>query len=330
MSLERLARVPLAHLPTPVEALDRLSRYLGSARLLIKRDDQTGLAMGGNKVRKLEFLMAEALAQGADVVLTGGAVQSNHCRQTAAAAAKLGLECILVLGGSPPPAPNGNLLLDQLLGARLHWAGAHRRGEQLAEVAEQLLAAGRRPYVIPYGGSNAVGALGYATAMLELSRQELDGLPLGAVDRIVFASSSGGTHAGLAVGARMVGFGGQLLGIGIDKGEAGDLPYELHLAQLANATASLLDLAATFRPEDFAVNRDYLGAGYGVVGPLEREATQLLARLEGVLLDPVYTARAFGGLIDLLHRGVIGRNETVLFWHTGGAPALFAYGESIL
>lgn len=330
MSLERLARVPLAHLPTPVEALDRLSRHLGSARLLIKRDDQTGLAMGGNKVRKLEFLMAEALAQGADVVLTGGAAQSNHCRQTAAAAAKLGLECILVLGGSPPPAPNGNLLLDQLLGARLHWAGAHRRGEQLAEVAKQLRAAGRRPYVIPYGGSNAVGALGYATAMLELSRQELDGLPLGAVDRIVFASSSGGTHAGLAVGARMVGFGGQLLGIGIDKGEAGDLPYELHLAQLANATASLLDLAATFRPEDFAVNRDYLGGGYGVVGPLEREATQLLARLEGVLLDPVYTARAFGGLIDLLHRGVIGRNETVLFWHTGGAPALFAYGESIL
>lgn len=330
MNLERLPRVPLAHLPTPVEALSRLSRQLGGPRLLIKRDDQTGLAMGGNKARKLEFLMAEALAQGADVVLTGGAAQSNHCRQTAAAAARLGLECVLVLGGSPQPTPNGNLLLDQLLGARLHWAGAQRRGEQLAELAEQLRAAGRRPYLIPYGGSNAVGALGYVAAMLELSRQELDGLPLTGVDRMVFASSSGGTHAGLAVGARAVGFRGQLLGIGIDKGEAGDLPYEQHLAQLANATAGRLDLATTFRPEDFVVNRDYLGGGYGVVGPLEREAIQLLARLEGVLLDPVYTARAMGGLIDLVRRGVIGRHETVLFWHTGGAPALFAYAESIL
>lgn len=329
MKLERLPRVGLAQLPTPVEELSRLGRQLGGARLLIKRDDQTGLALGGNKVRKLEFLMAEALAQGADVVLTGGAQQSNHCRLTAAAAARLGLECVLVLGGGPPPAPSGNLLLDQLLGARIHWAGAQRRGEQLAAVAEQLRAAGRRPYLIPYGGSNALGAVGYAAAMLEL-RQQLGDRSLAAIDRMVVASSSGGTHAGLAVGARAVGFTGQLLGIGIDKGEAGDLPYELHLAQLANATASLLDIPASFGPEDFVVNRDYLGGGYGVVGPLEREATQLLARLEGVLLDPVYTARAMGGLIDLLRRGVIGPHETVLFWHTGGAPALFAYGQTML
>ncbi len=328
MDLNKLPRVSLAHLPTPVEELPRLSRELGGPRLLVKRDDQTGLAMGGNKTRKLEFLVAEALAQGADTVVTAGAAQSNHCRQTAAAAARVGLACALVLGGDPPPSPGGNLLLDQLLGAQIYWTGPHRRGEQLAEIADELRAAGRQPYLIPYGGSNAVGATGYVTAMRELSEQ-LSAQRL-RVDRIVVASSSGGTQAGLVVGARAAGFGGQIVGIAIDKGEAGDEPYPVHLARLANATAARVGLDASFAPDDFVVNQDYLGGGYGVVGELEREAIRLAARLEGLLLDPVYTGRAMGGLIDMIRRGVVGSNETVLFRHTGGTPALFAYADTLV
>ena len=328
MNLEKLPRIPLACLPTPVEELPRLSRELGGPRLWVKRDDQTGLATGGNKTRKLEFLLADALAQGADAVVTAGAAQSNHCRQTAAAAARLGLACTLLLGGEPPHSPGGNLLLDYLLGAQIRWTGPRRRGEQLEEIAEELRVAGHRPYLIPYGGSNAVGAVGYVAAMQELSGQ-LAAKKL-AVDRIIIASSSGGTHAGLAVGARLVGFGGQIVGIGIDKGEAGDEPYPVHLAHLANSTARHIGLDTVFTPADFVVNPDYLGGGYGVVGASEREAIRLAARLEGLLLDPVYTGRALGGLIDMIRRGVIGHDETLLFWHTGGTPALFAYADELV
>lgn len=329
MNLEKLARVSLADLPTPIDELPRLSQELGGPLLLVKRDDQTGLATGGNKTRKLEFLMADALAQKADVVVTAGAAQSNHCRQTAAAAARVGLDCALVLGGEPPPTPNGNLLLDLLLGAEIHWTGPDRRGERLEEVADQLRAAGRRPYIIPYGGSNAVGAIGYVAAMVELC-QQLAARMWADIDRIVFASSSGGTQAGLAVGARALGFGGQIIGIGIDKGEAGDDPYPVHLARLANAMAAHVALEADFTPDEFIVNQNYLGEGYGVVGELEREAIRLAARLEGLLLDPVYTGRAMGGLIDMIRRGEIGPDETVLFWHTGGTPALFAYVHALV
>ena len=323
MHTDHLCRFPLAQLPTPVEFLAALSRFLGGPQLLIKRDDQTGLALGGNKTRKLEFLLAEALAQGADTVLTAGAAQSNHCRQTAAAAARAGLHCELVLGGEPPERPNGNLLLDLILGATIHWTGPERRGERLAEVAEQLRAQGRRPYIIPYGGSNAVGAAGYVRAMEELLAQ------LAArgqrVDHIVFASSSGGTQAGLMAGAKAAGFQGQVLGIRIDKGYPRDGPYEMHLVKLAQATADHVGLGVEITAADCAVNADYVGGGYGVVGDLEREAIRLMARHEGVLLDPVYTGRAFGGLLDLIRRQVFSRAEKVLFWHTGGAPALFAY-----
>jgi D-cysteine desulfhydrase family pyridoxal phosphate-dependent enzyme len=328
MDMKQLPRISLAHLPTPIDELPRLSRELGGPRLLVKRDDQTGLATGGNKTRKMEFLIADALAQGADVVITAGAAQSNHCRQTAAAAARAGLACALVLGGEPPPMPEGNLLLDQLLGAQIHWTGPHRRGERMEEIAGQVRAAGRQPYVIPYGGSNAVGATGYVAAMQELS-QQLAAQQL-TLDRIVIASSSGGTQAGMVVGARATGFGGQILGISIDKGEAGDEPYPIHLARLANATAARVGLDADFTPDDFSVNYDYLGDGYGIVGELEREAIRLAARLEGLLLDPVYTGRAMGGLIDMIQRGVIGPDETVLFWHTGGTPALFAYADALV
>ncbi len=327
MQTDHLGRFPLAQLPTPVAPLEALGKLLGGPRLLIKRDDQTGLALGGNKTRKLEFLVADALAQGADTLLTAGAAQSNHCRQTAAAAARAGLKCELVLGGQPPDQPNGNLLLDEILGATIHWAGPERRGERLAEVADLVAAQGRRPYLIPYGGSNAVGAAGYVRAMEELMAQ------LAAVgqrvDHIVFASSSGGTQAGLMVGAKATGFEGQVLGIRIDKGYPLNTPYETHLVSLAQATADYMGLKVTITAADCSINADYMGAGYGVVGDLEREAIRMMARHEGILLDPAYTGRAFGGLIDLIRRGTFSPAETVLFWHTGGAPALFAYAGEL-
>ena len=327
MPTQTLPRFPLAHLPTPLEALPSLSKKLGGPQLLIKRDDQTGLALGGNKTRKLEFLLGQALSEQSDVVITAGAAQSNHCRQTAAAAARAGLACELVLGGQPPELPAGNVLLDQIFGACIHWTGPERRGERLGEVAASLRAQGRRPYVIPYGGSNPVGALGYAVAMQELSGQ------LSAahqrVDGIVFASSSGGTQAGLVAGARATGFRAPVIGIRIDKGDPSDAPYEVVLAKLAGQTARLMGLEAVFAPGDFTVNGDYMGQGYGVVGNLEREAISLMAQAEGILLDPVYTGRAFGGLVDMIRRRLFSPSDTILFWHTGGAPALFAYAADL-
>jgi D-cysteine desulfhydrase len=324
---QEIMRIPIAHLPTPLEFLPRLSAHLGGTQLYIKRDDQTGLALGGNKTRKLEYLLADALAQGADTVITAGAMQSNHCRQTAAAAARVGLQCALVLGGTPPDIADGNLLLDQLLGAEIYWAGIYRRGERLQEIADQLQAVGRRPYLIPYGGSNAIGAASFAFAIQELCDQlEVIGVT---ADRVVVASSSGGTQAGMQVGARAAGFEGQVVGIQIDKGEVGDPPYRVHLAELAQATAAYLGLALDFDPLEFIVREDFMGAGYGIVGELEREAIYMAGRLEGLLFDPVYTARAFGGLIAMLRSGEIGPQETVVFWHTGGAPALFAYARDL-
>ncbi len=318
------SRFPLAHLPTPLEPLPRLSHALG-VRLFVKRDDQTGLAGGGNKTRKLEHLTAEALAQDADTLVTVGAVQSNHCRQTAAAAARAGLRCVLVLSGHPPSSGvTGNLLLDYLLGAEVRWAGDRPRDAVYREVVEAERAAGRRPYAIPLGGSTALGAAAYAAATLELKAQ-LDAQGL-AFNRIVFASSSAGTQAGIVVGARLAGLRSQVLGISVD------LPapaLQGLVARLATETAARLGAPHTCAPDDIAVNADYLGAGYAVMGAPEREAITLFAQIEGLLLDPVYTGRAAAGLIDLIRRGVIGPDETVLFWHTGGAPALFAYSDQL-
>ena len=324
MLTERQPRIRIAHLPTPIEPLPRLSSRLGGPNLWVKRDDLTGLAGGGNKARKLEFFVAEALATGADTLVTCGAVQSNHARQTAAAAAKLGLGCTLVLRGREPLESQGNLLLDRLLGAQIVWAEDRPADERLVEVAEELRASGRRPYLVPYGGSTPVGAYGYVAAMEELLDQATrEGISF---DRIVFPSSSGGTQAGLAVAARALSYKGEVLGISVDL-TARDLQEKL--APLATATAELLELPASFAPEDFLVEDAYTGAGYAVLGDLEREAIRTAAETEGLLLDPVYTGRAFGGLLDLIRQGAFDPGERLLFWHTGGIPALFAYSEAL-
>ncbi len=326
-ALADLPRRSLGFLPTPLHQLPRLTTELGGPRLLIKRDDQTGLGLGGNKTRKLEFLVGAALAEGADCVVTAGAAQSNHCRQTAAAAAACGLDCRLLLGGEAPAVADGNLLLDGLFGATVHWSGTERKGERLEAIVADLRAAGRSPYLIPYGGSNAVGALGYVVAMDELQGQltQLDEN----IDAIVFASSSGGTQAGMAVGARTCGLDADLIGIRIDKEENAGLGYGEFLAGLADETAALAGTAGGFTAGDFIVEEGYLGGGYGVVGDPEREAIVRLARSEGILLDPVYTGRAFAGLLDLVRLGRFATEATVLFWHTGGAPALFPYAREL-
>jgi D-cysteine desulfhydrase len=327
MRIDSLPRFRLAHLPTPIEELKTLTRKLGGPELLIKRDDQTGLALGGNKTRKLEFLVGEALAQGADTLVTAGAAQSNHCRLTAAAAAKAGLKCELILNGRKPEVPNGNLLLDQLLGATEHWIERSQRPAKLRDLPEQLRAQGRKPYVIGVGGSNGVGATGYVVAMIELAEQL--GQRQQRVDHIVFGTSSGGTQAGVVLGARVAGFSGQLLGLSIDKGEPELEAYEQEVAQIANECAEYIGSAERFSQKDVKVAYGYLGEGYGVVGDLERDAIRMMARCEGIILDPVYAGRAFGALIDLVRKAVFKRGETVLFWHTGGAPALFAYAKEL-
>ena len=324
MHIEKLPRFPLAQLPTPIEKLPRLSRELGGPELLIKRDDQTGLALGGNKVRKLEFLVGDAVAQGADTLVTVGAAQSNHCRQTAAAAAKAGLRCELILNGKKPDVPNGNLLLNQLFGAREHWIDRPQRAAKSRELAEQLRAQDRKPYVIGVGGSNGIGATGYVVAMIELMEQlRVSGQR---VDHILFGTSSGGTQ----LGARITGFSGKLHGLSIDKNEPEHLEYESEVAQIAGECAAYIGSDVRLTQSDVKVVYGYMGEGYGVVGELEREAIRLMARCEGIVLDPVYAGRAFGALVDLIRQGVFKRGETVLFWHTGGAPALFAYAKELL
>ncbi len=314
-------RVRLACLPTPVLRLERLSKALGGPLIFVKRDDLTGLAGGGNKTRKLEFLVAAAMARGADTLITVGSVQSNHCCQTAAAAARAGLKCILVLRGDPPASVTGNLTLDRLFGARVRYSGQRTREEVMDEVVAEERELGGNPYPIPLGGSTPLGAIGYALAFQEL-REQVEVR----FDRIVFASSSGGTHAGLIAGAHLTGYTGEVLGISIDE-PLQDL--QAMVAPIATGALELLGISAAIGAEEVIANADYLGAGYGIMGEPELEAIHLFARVEGILLDPVYTGRAAAGMIDLIRRGAIGRDETILFWHTGGVPALWAYAKEL-
>ena len=310
-----LPSVKISHLPTPVEEMPHLSALLGGPRLLVKRDDQTGLAFGGNKTRKLDYLVAEALEHGAQTLITAGAIQSNHCRQTAAAARRLGLECILVLSGEPPELPEANTYLDLLFGAELIWSTLEARGTVLNQTYLKAEQEGRKPFLIPYGGSSPTGAAAYAYAVRELMAQNVT------ADWIVFATSSGGTQAGLIAGKALFGFPGQVLGISVEE-EAGK--FKGAVANLAKNVTKLLGNEINISNEDVLVRDNYLGGGYAVMGAPEREAIYLFARHEGLLVDPVYTGRAAAGLIDLIRSGFFPTDSTVLFWHTGGLPALFA------
>ena len=311
-----LPKENFAHLPTRIETLPRLSKLLSGPELLIKRDDQTGLAFGGNKTRKLEYLMAAALGENAGMVLTAGAAQSNHCRQTAAAAARCGLDCTLVLEGSEPEKFSANLFLNQLLGAKIIWTDKNGRDQTLESAFQEARINGKNPYLIPYGGSNAVGAYAYYQAYAEIEEQLKNAMP----DWIVFASSSGGTQAGLSIGGGGAGK-TKILGISVDN--SADVLKEIVL-NIARELQQKIGRNLIVEEGNILVNADYTGAGYGIMNDRDLEAIHLFAETEGILLDPVYTGRAAAGLIDLVRSGFFKPGERVLYWHTGGTPALFA------
>ena len=323
-----IPHVSLAHLPTPLEPLDRLSAALGGPRIWMKRDDATGLAIGGNKVRKLEYLLADALAQDADVVLTIGATQSNHCRQTAAAAARLGIECELLLEHRFPEWPDaynrgGNLQLDALLGATVldHPAGTDMDAA-LAARADELEAAGRRPYAIPLGGSSVVGAFGYRTAAVEVLRQA-DAVGFTPAE-IVHATSSGGTQAGLIAGLAIKRSAVPVLGVSAGGSDEYLAPI---VRSLAEGVIEQLGLDRTFGPAAVVIDDTHVGDAYGVPTDAMHEAVEMCATLEGVLLDPVYTGKGMAGLIHHVRTGRWSSDDQIVFIHTGGTPALFAYPE---
>jgi L-cysteate sulfo-lyase len=330
--LSRYPRIRLAHLPTPLEFLPRLTEHLGGPNIYVKRDDCTGLATGGNKTRKLEFLMAQAREQGATAVITQGAVQSNHARQTAAAAAKLGLDCELVFEKRVPDASHaylhsGNVLLDKMFGARIREveAGADMEAA-LAAVAEEVREAGGMAYVIPGGGSNPVGALGYVDCAAELLAQaNREGL---VIDHVVHASGSAGTQAGLVVGMKAGHADVPVLGICVSAGKAAQ---EVRVLELARRTAEYLGVPGLVGHADVTCNGDYVGPGYGIPTEGMNAALLLLARLEGLLFDPVYSGKALAGLIDLVRQGYFSKSRNIVFVHTGGTAGLFAYeGELAL
>ena len=330
MHLAKFPRTRLAHLPTPLEYMPRLSEHLGGPKIWVKRDDCTGLGSGGNKTRKLEFLIADALAAGADTIITQGAVQSNHARQTAAAAAKLGLACeILLENRIQNPAEqylhSGNVFLDHLYGAQTHhYPGGTDMNAAMEERAVELRAKGQQPYIIPGGGSNPVGALGYVNCALELinqaNEQQLK------IDHLIHATGSAGTQAGLIVGLKAMHSGIPLLGIGVN---APRQAQEEKVFDLAVQTAAYVGAEGCVQRADVVANCDYVGEGYGIPTKAMKEALLLLARLEGLLFDPVYSGKGLAGLIDLVQKGHFDANENLVFLHTGGSMGLFGYLEAL-
>jgi len=315
---ESFPRVELGHWPTPLERCDRLSEELGGPRIWIKRDDCTGLAAGGNKTRKLEYLLGRAVAEGHRTVVTYGAVQSNHARQTAAACARLGLRCELLLTRSVPRSDelyetSGNVLLDELLGARVRIVDD---ADQIARALEEIGPA----YQIPTGGSDEIGALGYVRAAAELAEQAAR-LSV-RFDRIVVAASTAGTAAGLCVGAALAGLEARLEAIAVY--EPADRTRE-RIEELVAATSRLLGADPPAGGRE--VHGDWLGPGYGIPTEEMVEAVRLLARTEGIVLDPVYTGKAAAGLLGLIRSGRLSGDENVLFWHTGGLPGLFVHPD---
>lgn len=329
MHLARFPRLSLGHFPTPLEPLENLSALLGGPKIWIKRDDATGLATGGNKTRKLEFLLADAQAKNADVIITQGATQSNHVRQTIAGAAKLGLASKVLLEKRVTDfgedyQRSGNILLDELLGGEIvaHLPGGTDMQKAMEEYAEQLREQGHRPYVIPGGGSNAIGALGYVACAEELLFQSSQ-LRL-RIDHVVHATGSTGTQAGLVAGFTATNSHVPVLGISVRAPKA---KQEENVWNLASRTRELLGVAGDLPRETVAANSDYVGDGYGLPTEGMLEALTLFARHEGILLDPVYSGKGAAGLIDLIRKGYFTRDENVVFIHTGGSTGLFGYRQ---
>lgn len=330
MLLSRFPRVSLAHLPTPLEHMPRLSEHLGGPQIYVKRDDCTGLATGGNKTRKLEFSMAAALEQGADTIVTVGAVQSNHVRQTAAAACKLGLRCEVLLEHridepSDDYLNSGNVLLDRIYGANIReYPGGTDFDAAMQAVVDDVNAAGGKAYIIPGGASNQIGALGYVNCAIELLSQANDsGL---VIDHIVTATGSAGTQGGLVVGLKAMNANIPLLGIGVN---APQDKQEQKVFDLACETADYIGAPGVVERADVVANCDYVGDGYGIPTEAMNEAVVLLARLEGLLFDPVYSGKALAGLIDLVRKGYFDGAKNIVFLHTGGSAALFAYASQL-
>lgn len=328
MDLNQIPRQMLGHWPTALEPMERLRAHLGPScpKLFVKRDDCSGLATGGNKTRKLEFLMGEALAEGAQVVITFGAVQSNHARQTAAAAAKLGLECDLILldmvaGRGPAYTVSGNVLLDKLFGARLHTVAPAAAQVTLQGLLSKHEAAGRRAYVVPLGGSSATGALGYVTAYRELGQQCADQSVT--VSAILHAVSSGGTLAGLVAGAAFYDHRTRIIGVNVSRPEASGIVENVR--EIARETLERLDGVPPGLDRRVEVVDGFVGEGYGIPNEATREAMRIAARHEGLLLDPVYSGKAFAALLSMVRAGKFEPSETVVFLHTGGNAVLPAY-----
>ncbi|MCD5417595.1 D-cysteine desulfhydrase family protein [Candidatus Bipolaricaulota bacterium] len=321
MQIGKLPRKRIAALPTPLHELKRLSKELDGPRIFIKRDDLTGLAFGGNKARKLEFILGDAIEKGADTVLTTGALQSNHVRMTAAAATQFGLRAVLFLRGKEPVTYKANLLLDRLLGAQIEFVDTDDREEIVQRVetaAEQLKQEGSNPYVIAGGGSTPVGCTGYYVALTEVLTQVNEmGIH---IDHLLLASGGGGTHAGVVLGATALNFALNVIGISVS--QSTDYVVE-RVCRLAEETACNLGHRLKFLPADIEVHDQYVGPGYAIPTPEGLAAIRLVAQTEGILLDPVYTGKAMAGLIDLIAQQRFQRDETVLFLHTGGTPALF-------
>ena len=328
MNLAHFPRLRFAHLPTPLEHLENLSRELNGPEIWIKRDDCTGMSTGGNKTRKLEYLMAEAKLQGADLVMTQGATQSNHARQTAAFAARLGIDCHLILEDRTNNTDkeynhNGNVFLNLLHGATIERRPANAdMNAEMEKLAERFRTDGRNVYTIPGGGSNATGAIGYVNAALELVNQANDkGLR---IDHVVHATGSAGTQAGLVTGLVGINSGIPTLGIGV---RAPREKQETNVFNLAVKTMQKLGCPNVVQRKDIVANCDYVGDGYGFPAPSTIEAIEMLAKLEGILLDPVYSGKGMAGLIDLVRKGKFAKEENIVFLHTGGSAALFGYPD---
>ncbi len=322
MKLSSLSKIALASLPTPLQRAVRLSDALGGPEIWFKRDDLTGFGLGGNKIRKLEYLAADALAQGADTLITGAGPQSNHVRATMAVAAHLGLKGVAVFHGSSPSEKQGNLLLDELVGAELIFSNNPDRSQldaRIIEESERLKAEGHRPYVIGRGGASPLGCVGYVAASAEIFSQ-LSALNL-QPDYLFCATGSCGTQTGLLVGSKWLQLDYRLCGITVSRRKDECLT---RIEKLANETAALLNLKTKPSAADIEVNDNYIGQGYGTPTPECLAAIRLVARTEGIFLDPVYTGKAMAGLIDLIKKKEIGTAKTVLFLHSGGWPALFA------